>query len=107
MVAYAGLLAVGCGALRPLDEMTAEIRRMYVRRDHRRQGVASTILRHLLSRAKHLGYERVSLETGHKQGAAMRLYESFGFVQIPPFGDYANDPTSVCYQREVDVEFNR
>ena len=46
---------VGCGALRPLDERTAEIKRMFVRRAARRQGVARAILAHLLVDARASG----------------------------------------------------
>jgi len=31
----------------------------------------------------------------------MALYESCGFERIPPFGEYINDPTSVCYEKLV------
>jgi len=41
------------------------------------------------------------LETGNRQLPAMALHESYGFVRIPPFGDYVNDPTSVCYEKPV------
>ncbi len=41
------------------------------------------------------------LETGNRQLPAMALYESYGFVRIPPFSDYVNDPTSVCYEKPI------
>ena len=31
----------------------------------------------------------------------MALYASFGFVRIAPFGDYVDDPTSVCFEKRV------
>jgi putative acetyltransferase len=31
----------------------------------------------------------------------MALYESFGFRRIPPFGEYRDDPTSVCYEKPL------
>jgi putative acetyltransferase len=94
-------VAVGCGAIRELDATTAEIQRMYVHRDYRRRQVARTILRHLESEAKRLGYTRVLLETGDRQAPAMALYEASGFRRVPPFGRHINDPTSVCYERQL------
>ena len=35
---------VGCGALRPLERSVGEVKRMFVERDARRQGVAKKIL---------------------------------------------------------------
>lgn len=51
-----------------------------------------------------MSYHRLVLETGHKQLPAMRLYEACGFENIPAFGEYLNDPTSVCYGRTIAPE---
>jgi GNAT superfamily N-acetyltransferase len=101
LVAYADGRPLACGALWPLDETCAEVRRMYVHRDHRRAGLAKAILDDLVNRAARAGFTRLVLETGHRQSAAMRLYEANGFTRIPPFGKYADDPTSVCYERVI------
>jgi putative acetyltransferase len=96
IVVYRGQHPVACGSLRELDHVTAEVRRMYVQPDHRRHRIGHAVLSHLAVEAHRRGYERLVLETGHKQAAAMALYEAFGFRRIPPFGKYENDPTSVC-----------
>lgn len=103
VIAYEGQQALACGALRAFDDSTAELRRIYVRRDHRRRGLARALLLHLFGEARRLGYARLVLETGYKQEAAMRLYEASGFERISPFGDYVNDPTSVCYGRDAGL----
>ncbi|MBI3369712.1 MAG: GNAT family N-acetyltransferase, partial [Burkholderiales bacterium] len=102
LVVYAQGRPVGMGAHRPLDGMTTEIRRMYVLRSQRRLGVARIILNALEQHAKAQGFGQLCLETGDRQQPAMRLYESFGFVRIPAFGEHANDPHSVCYQKAID-----
>jgi len=101
VVAYVDGAPLACGAFRPLEASTADIRRMYVHRDHRRKGLARAVLTHFEREAARLGYKRLALETGHKQIAAMRLYEALGFQRIEPFGEYANDPTSVCHERLI------
>ncbi|HTV78646.1 MAG TPA: GNAT family N-acetyltransferase [Steroidobacteraceae bacterium] len=101
VVAYAGDVPVACGALRPWGPEVAEVRRMYVHREHRRLGLGRRILDHLVDAATRMGYSRLVLETGCRQRAAMRLYESRGFGRIDPFGEYVNDPTSVCYARDI------
>jgi GNAT superfamily N-acetyltransferase len=93
---------VGCGALRPLDATTAEIKRMFVRQAARRHGVARAIVAQLVQDAAEFGYSSVRLETGNRQPEAIALYAACGFVRIAPFGRYVDDPTSVCFERIVD-----
>jgi GNAT superfamily N-acetyltransferase len=104
LLVYDGAQPVGSGGLRPLDESTVEIRRMYVIKEYRRHGVARMILEALEREAARLQYTRMRLETGNRQTAAMRLYESYGFTQILPFGPYANDPTSVCHEKFIQLK---
>jgi GNAT superfamily N-acetyltransferase len=99
LLAREGSQSVGCGALRPIEPDVAEVRRMYVSPSHRRQGVARALLAQLEKRAVKLGYEVLRLETGNRQTGAMALYEACGFKRIPAFGPYANDPTSVCFEK--------
>jgi len=100
-VAYLGDSPVACGAIRALDEATAEVRRMYVLQSARRTGLARAMLWRLEQAALDLGYQVLRLETGNRQLPAMALYESFGFQRIAAFGEYAHDPTSVCYEKFI------
>jgi GNAT superfamily N-acetyltransferase len=101
VVAHVDEQAVACGAIYPLGESVAEVKRMYVHRSHRRQGLAAAVLRHLEAEAQRLGYRRLVLETGYRQQPAMRLYEAHGFERIAPYGEHVNDPTSVCFARTL------
>jgi putative acetyltransferase len=101
LLAYVGDELAGCGALRMMDATTAEVRRMFVRASARRVGVARAVLAHLEIEARALGYNVLRLETGVRQQAAMALYERAGFKRIPPFGEYAGDPTSVCFEKRI------
>lgn len=101
LVAYADGKPVACGALRPIDETVAEVRRMFVTTDLRRRGLAHAMLRELETRAAALGYTFMRLETGNRQLSAIALYEKLGFKRIEPFGQYVNDPLSVCFEKAV------
>jgi GNAT superfamily N-acetyltransferase len=98
LLAWVDAVAVGCGALRPLEANTAELKRMFVRRGARRRGVARALVTALLARARDLDYAAVRLETGNRQPEAIALYEGCGFARIAPFGVYVGDPTSVCFE---------
>jgi putative acetyltransferase len=41
----------------------------------------------------------LKLETGFKQGPAIGLYEAIGYQRVVCWGDYAGDPTSVCFEK--------
>jgi putative acetyltransferase len=94
--------AVGCGALRRLDETTAEVKRMYVKPEVRGHGVAKEILDRLEDVARQLGVHRLVLETGVYQAEAIALYRRAGFHPIRCWGEYAETLTSVCFEKLID-----
>jgi uncharacterized damage-inducible protein DinB/GNAT superfamily N-acetyltransferase len=95
--------AVGCGAIRILAPGVAEVKRMFVAPAFRRRGLARRILSELESLAQQLGYRMIRLETGTRQPEAIALYESADYVRIPRYGEYANDPFSVCFEKHLDA----
>lgn len=76
-------------------EGDAEIKRMYVREQHRRAGIARAVLAELERTAKEAGLRRLVLETGNAQPEAIAMYRMAGFVDIPAFGHYAHSPDAV------------
>ncbi len=91
---------VACGGLRLLrgfGDGLGEVKRMYVVPEVRGQGLSRVLLRALLDQARSLGLREVWLETGTEQPEAISLYESEGFVAIPPYGHYRDDPRSRCF----------
>lgn len=101
LVAQRGPDPVGCGALRPLDDATAEIKRMFVRSLYRGQGIAHTILLALESAAREAGFRTLLLETGSRQPEALELYRRAGYVPRAPYGEYAGNPYSICMEKEL------
>jgi putative acetyltransferase len=94
--------AVGCGALRMLDDDTAELKRMFVSRTVRGLGLGRRLLTALESEARALGVRQLVLETGVRQNAALELYRRTGFRPIPLFGEYLASPdTSICLGKEL------
>lgn len=92
---------VGCGGIRPLMPGIAEVKRMYVVPGVRRMGIARKVLEHLETLAYDMGYMRLHLETGKPQEAAIRLYEQAGYHRIDCFGEYADDPISICFGKQI------
>jgi putative acetyltransferase len=101
MVAWAEAKAVGCGAIRRLNETDAEIKRMYVTPAFRSLGTGQALLDALEVEARQLGVSRLVLETGNRLPEAMALYERAGFAAIPRFGLYVDAPLSVCMAKSL------
>jgi len=92
---------LGCGGLRQLDATEGEVKRMFVRPEHRGSGVSTAILAALEAEARQRGWSRLVLETGDAQPDAIRFYEREGYTRIPLFGGYVGSPISLCYAKEL------
>ena len=96
---FDGDRAVAMGALKDHGSGLGELKSMHVAADVRGAGLADTVFEALLDKARTLGLERISLETGSQEAfaPARRFYERRGFEPCPPFADYTDDPASVYY----------
>lgn len=102
VVAYQNEKAIGCGALREYTADAAEVKRMFVRPESRKQGVAGQILNELEIWARELNYSEAILETGIKQPEAIALYQKNGYEKIRSYGQYLNVENSVCMRKPLD-----
>jgi putative acetyltransferase len=102
LLAFADGQSVGCGAVRFMHDY-AEIKRMYVRPGGRGLGIGWRLLARLEDIASGQGIATMRLETGIHQPAAIRLYERHGYTKCGPFGDYAADPLSLFYEKQLEV----
>ena len=97
----------GCGGVQFFDACHepggayGELKRMYVRDEFRGRGFGRRLLEHLERLATDKGVTTMRLETGTRQPEAVGLYEKAGYYRIPPFGDYWDDPVSLCYEKRL------
>jgi GNAT superfamily N-acetyltransferase len=91
----------GCGALRTVAPGVGEVKRMYVAPHARRQGIGLVVLTELVATARRLGMHRLVLETGTLQPEAVGLYEREGWHRIANYGEFADDPRSVCFALDL------
>lgn len=101
---------IGGGAFKRYDEHTAEVKRMWTRRDQRRQGLASRVLRELEAQAVRQGYARFYLTTGFRQPEAAGLYLTSGYTPLYdttlPHDAYRHLPfTKLIDRRRCDENF--
>jgi putative acetyltransferase len=92
--------ALATGAV-VLHDNWAEIKRLWVDEAARGRGIARQILNVLMAEAGDAGVEKLRLETGVANQAALALYEQAGFRRREPFADYRPDPLSVFMERRL------
>ena len=103
VVAYDGDAPVGCGAFKPYSDTAVEIKRMFVSPDYRGRSIGAMVLTELESWAGEIGFAECILETGHRQQAAVRLYQREGYTVIPNYDQYAGVDSSVCMKKQIPL----
>lgn len=86
--------AVGCGALRPLADGIAELKRMFARADV--PGTGSALLAFLEAAAAAQGYSAIWLATRKVNATAVRFYLSRGYAPIENYGKYVGQAGAIC-----------
>lgn len=100
-VARCGGRPAGCGGLKLFGTEYGEVKRMYVRPDHRGLGLGKALLDRLAEYARERRVSVLRLETGIYQTEAIGLYEAYGFRRRPPFGEYEDHPLTVYYEKTI------
>jgi len=101
VIAYSENIPAGCGAIKEYSKNIAEIKRMFVIPEFRRQGIAKIILNELELWADELNYSQCILETGRKLSKAVNLYKSCGYEVIPSYGQYIGQELSICMKKRI------
>ena len=74
-------------ALRPLDENSCELKRLYVRPEFRGCHLGNKLVNQIISDAKDIGYHYILLDTLPFLQSAIYLYKKFGFYEIEKYND--------------------
>lgn len=101
VVAYKNKEPIGCGAIKPFNENTMEVKRMFVPEEARGLGIATKVLNELEAWATELGYKKCVLETGKVLVEAIALYKKSCYQIIPNYGQYVDVENSVCFEKQL------
>jgi GNAT superfamily N-acetyltransferase len=87
----------GCAALRRIDAVTGEMKRLYARPSYRGRGTGRELALAVIAAARDAGYLRLVLDTLPSMTRAQALYRSLGFR---PTGPYLSCPTpgASCFE---------
>lgn len=93
--------AIGCGSYKVSDfPETVEIKRVFVRKDYRRQGIATLMIETLEKIAINNGFRSAVLETGSDNAGALGTYRKLGYEIIDNFGFFEDDDLCVCMKKD-------
>lgn len=99
LLARVDLKPAGAVGLRPLSDeaSTCEMKRLYVRPEHRGLGFGRGLALTVLHEAAARGFETMRLDTVESMTEARAIYESLGFEKTDPY--YQNPLEGVVYYR--------
>ena len=88
LVALDGGRLIGTGAVRPIDDETAELKRMWLLEAYQGRGIGYRLFTLLAAFARDAGYRQMWLSTDPiVQSKAVRFYERLGFQPIAAYDD--------------------
>lgn len=71
---------IGMVGVQKIAENSAEVRRLRVRKGHRRHGVGTQLMESALGFCRDKGYLKIVLDVRIERGPAITMFEKFGFV---------------------------
>jgi ribosomal protein S18 acetylase RimI-like enzyme len=93
--------AVGCVALRSLAKFahSGEVKRLYVRPQHRGRGIAAALYQSLEKYARERDYEWLYLDTTDEMVAAQRFYAALGYEKTSSYND--NSQATIFMRKDL------
>jgi GNAT superfamily N-acetyltransferase len=98
-IGYISEIPVACCSLYEIEKYVGEIKRVFVKQQYRRKGISEFMMKYLEEQAVNGGFKFLRVETGLKQPEAIALYKKLGYYDIEKYGEYINDPDSVCMEK--------
>lgn len=90
----------GCIALRKIDNLNCEMKRLYVKPRYRGNGIGALLVKHIITEAEEIGYKHILLDTLPFLKRAIAMYKAYGFYEIE---SYNNSPMDTLIYLKYDL----
>ena len=101
IIIYADKKPIACGCFKKYDDKTIEIKRMYVDKSYRGNGISKMVLYELEKWAIENGFVYAILETSIHFDVAQSLYKNAGYYVIPNYDQYEGLEESICMKKKL------
>ena len=101
VIAYDNDIPVGIASFKMYDDENAEVKRVFIKKEYRGNGISKELMRILEERAHKKGFKYFILESGELLVSAMALYRKIGYKVIPNYGQYVDMKESICMKKEL------
>ena len=91
----------GCVALKPRDESSCELKRLYIRPHFRGHDLGALLVQKIIDSAREIGYERIILDTLPFLKTAIKLYHRLGFETT---NEYTYSPMDTSIYMKMDLK---
>ena len=99
LIVYEDGRAVACAGLKKYSAADAEIKRVWVEQDYRRNHIAAEMMERIEEKARELGFRRTILQTRPIMRDAVGFYLNRGYCQIDNYPPYDHLDGAVCFAK--------
>ena len=90
---------IACASYRVCEKDSVEFKRVYVKKDYRKKGIAYDLMKKLEKNVTDENFKYSYIVTGKNNYAAINLYKKLNYKQIPKFGQFKDDEAVVCMKK--------
>ena len=94
--------AVACASYRVFDNDSVEFKRVFVKKEYRKRGIAYNLIVQLEKSVIERNFRYSYIVTGKNNHAAIGLYKKLNYELIDNFGQFGDDDRVVCMRKEFE-----
>lgn len=91
---------IACASYRVCRKDSVEFKRVYVKKEYRKQGIAFKLIKQLEQDVIGKNFKNSFIVTGKQNFAAIKLYGKLNYKTIPKFGQFKDDESVICMKKE-------
>jgi GNAT superfamily N-acetyltransferase len=98
---YENSIPIACASFKYYEQGIAEMKRVFIKKEYRGQGLSKELINKLEESAKEKGFHKMVLETGKPLIAATGLYLKMGYRTMENYGQYKDMELSICMSKDL------